>query len=33
MFRLGKIKILPSAFRGGKEIKEIFNAYEKGRKR
>ena len=33
MFRLGKIKLLPSAFSGGKEIKEIFNAYEKGEKR
>ena len=28
MFRLGKIKLLPSTFRGGKEIKEIFNVFE-----
>ncbi len=31
MFRLGKIKLLPSNFRGGREIKEIFNVFEKGR--
>jgi heterodisulfide reductase subunit C2 len=31
MFRLGKIKLLPSTVRGGKEIKEIFNVFEKGR--
>jgi heterodisulfide reductase subunit C len=30
MFRLGKIKLFPSTFRGGKEIKEIFNVFEKG---
>lgn len=30
MFRLGKIKLFPSTFSGGKEIKEIF---EKGEKR
>jgi heterodisulfide reductase subunit C len=30
MFRLGKIKLLPSTFSGGKEIKEIFNVFEKG---
>jgi heterodisulfide reductase subunit C2 len=30
MFRKGKIKILPSRFGGGKEIQEIFNAFEKG---
>ncbi len=30
MFRKGKIKILPSRFGGGKEIQEIFKAYEKG---
>ncbi len=29
MFRLGKIKLLPSTFSGGKELKEIFNAFEK----
>ena len=33
MFRLGKIKLLPSSFGGGKEIREIFNALEKGEKR
>jgi heterodisulfide reductase subunit C len=33
MFRLGKIKLLPSTFRGGREIKEIFNVFEKGEKR
>jgi heterodisulfide reductase subunit C len=32
MFRLGKIKLLPSSFSGGKEIKEIFNAFEKRQK-
>ena len=32
MFRLGKIKLLPSTFRGGREIKEIFNAFEKREK-
>src|SRR5512147_52127 len=31
MFRLGKIKLFPSSFRGGREIKEIFNVVEKGR--
>jgi heterodisulfide reductase subunit C2 len=30
MFRLGKIKLFPSTLRGGKEIKEIFNVFEKG---
>ena len=30
MFRRGKIKVLPQSFTGGKEVKEIFNAYEKG---
>jgi len=30
MYRKGKIKLLPSKFGGGKEIKEIFNAFEKG---
>ena len=29
MFRLGKIKLFPSTLRGGKEIKEIFNVFEK----
>jgi heterodisulfide reductase subunit C2 len=32
MFRLGKIKLLPSTFSGGKEIKEVFNSFEKGKK-
>jgi heterodisulfide reductase subunit C len=30
MYRKGKIKLLPSRFGGGKEIKEIFNGFEKG---
>ena len=30
MFRLGKIKVLPSTFRGGREVKEIFRVFEKG---
>lgn len=30
MFRRGKIKLLPQGFRGGKEVREIFSAYEKG---
>jgi heterodisulfide reductase subunit C len=33
MFRLGKIKLFPSTFTGGKEIKEIFNRFEKGERR
>ena len=33
MSRLGKIKLLPSSFSGGREIKEIFHAFEKGDKR
>jgi heterodisulfide reductase subunit C len=33
MYRKGKIKLLPSKFGGGKEIQEIFNAFEKGEKR
>ncbi len=33
MFRKGKIKLLPSRFGGGKEIQEIFKAFEKGEKR
>jgi len=32
MYRKGKIKILPSKFGGGKDIKEIFNIYEKKEK-
>jgi hypothetical protein len=30
MYRKGKIKLFPSKFGGGKEIKEIFSAFEKG---
>jgi len=33
MFRKGKIKLLPSRFRGGKEIQEIFNAFERFHKK
>ena len=33
MYRKGKIKLFPSKFSGGKEIKEIFNALEKGERR
>jgi len=33
MFRVGKIKLFPSTLRGGKEIKEIFNACGKGEQR
>ena len=33
MFLKGKIKLLPSRFTGGKEIQEIFNAFEKERER
>ena len=33
MFRLGKIRLLPSTLGGGKEIKEIFSAFERGEKR
>jgi heterodisulfide reductase subunit C len=33
MFRKGKIKILPSRYGGGKEIKEIFYEFEKGARR
>jgi hypothetical protein len=33
MFRKGKIKLLPSKFGGGKEIKEIFNASERFQKK
>ncbi len=31
MFRKGKIKLLPSKFGGGKEIRGIFSRYEKGK--
>ncbi len=31
MYRKGKIKLLPSKFGGGREIKEIFNSFEKGK--
>ena len=30
MFRRGKIKVLPPGVTGGKEVKAIFDAYEKG---
>jgi heterodisulfide reductase subunit C len=30
MFRRGKIKVLPPGFTGGKEVKAIFDAYERG---
>ena len=33
MFRLGKINLFPSSFTVGKEIKEIFNRFEKGERR
>ncbi len=33
MFSKGKIKLLPSRFGAGKEIQEIFNAFEKGKRR
>ena len=33
MFRRGKIKLLPQGFRGGKEVRKIFSAYEKGARR
>jgi len=33
MFKKGKIKIFPSKFGGGKDIKEIFNSFEKGERR
>jgi len=33
MYRKGKIKLLPSKFGGGKEIKEIFNAFERFQKK
>ena len=31
MYRKGKIKLFPSKFGGGREIKEIFNSFEKGK--
>jgi hypothetical protein len=33
MYRKGKIKLFPSKFSGGKEMKEIFNTFEKGERR
>jgi len=33
MYRKGKIKLFPSKFGGGREIKEIFNAFEKGERK
>jgi len=33
MFRRGKIRLLPSRSAGGKEIRQIFNAVERGAKR
>jgi hypothetical protein len=33
MYKRGKIKLFPSRFGGGKEIKEIFSAFEKREKR
>jgi hypothetical protein len=30
MYRKGKIKLFPSKFVGGKEIKDIFKTFEKG---
>jgi len=33
MYRKGKIKIFPSKFGGGREIKEIFNAFERFQKK
>jgi heterodisulfide reductase subunit C len=33
MYRKGKIKLFPSKFGGGKEIKEIFNAFERLQKK
>ena len=33
MYRKGKIKLFPSMFGGGREIKGIFNRFEKGEKR
>ena len=33
MYRKGKIKLFPSKFGGGREIKEIFNAYERLQKK
>jgi len=33
MFRRGKIKLLPATLSGGREIKDIFKAFEKGEKK
>lgn len=33
MYKKGKIKLFPSKFGGGKDIKEIFNSFEKGEER
>jgi len=33
MYRKGKIKLFPSKFGGGREIKEIFNSFEKFQKK
>jgi heterodisulfide reductase subunit C len=33
MYRRGKIKIFPSKFGGGREIKEIFNTFERSQKK
>src|SRR4030042_297045 len=33
MYKRGKIKLFPSRFGGGKEIKEIFNAFERFQKK
>jgi heterodisulfide reductase subunit C len=33
MYRKGKIKLFPSKFGGGREIKEIFHAFEKGERK
>jgi len=33
MYRKGKIKLLPSKFGGGKEIQEIFKAFEGSQKK
>lgn len=33
MYKKGKIKLFPHRFGGGKDIKEIFNSFEKGEKR
>jgi hypothetical protein len=33
MYKRGKIKLFPSKFGGGKEIKEIFNSFEESQKK